>query len=80
MAARIADDIYNGRRRPRDFAVFYRVNALSREFELALRRHGVPFQLIHSVEFFQRKEIKDITALPAFGEQPARRGGVFASD
>ncbi len=62
VAARIADDIYNGRRRPRDFAVFYRVNALSREFELALRRHGVPFQLIHSVEFFQRKEIKDLIA------------------
>ncbi len=60
IAARIAGEIRNGRRRPRDFAVFYRVNALSRSFELALREQGVPFQLIQGVEFFQRKEIKDI--------------------
>jgi DNA helicase-2/ATP-dependent DNA helicase PcrA len=60
IARRIADDIHSGRRRPRDFAVFYRVNALSRAFELALRDQGVPFQLVRGVEFFQRKEIRDI--------------------
>ncbi len=59
-AARIADDVHAGRRRPRDFAIFYRVNALSRAFEFALRERGVPYQLIHGVEFFQRKEIKDV--------------------
>lgn len=62
IAARIAGEIRSGRRRPRDFAIFYRVNALSRSFELALREQGVPFQLIQGVEFFQRKEIKDILA------------------
>jgi DNA helicase II / ATP-dependent DNA helicase PcrA len=60
IAARMAEEIRQGRRKARDFAVFYRVNALSREFELALRQHGVPFQLINSLEFFQRKEIKDL--------------------
>ncbi|MBN2578327.1 MAG: UvrD-helicase domain-containing protein [Pirellulales bacterium] len=60
IAARMAEEIRQGRRRAGDFAVFYRVNALSREFELALRQHGVPFQLVNSVEFFQRKEIKDL--------------------
>ncbi|MBN2294353.1 MAG: UvrD-helicase domain-containing protein [Pirellulales bacterium] len=60
IAARIADDIRHGVRRARDFAIFYRVNALSRAFELALREVGVPFQLIHGLEFFQRREIKDI--------------------
>lgn len=60
IAARIADDIHAGRRRPRDFAIFYRVNALSRAFELALREAGVPYQLVRGVEFFQRKEIKDV--------------------
>ncbi len=58
IAAQIAAAIRAGRR-PRDFAVFYRVNALSRAFEFALRDAGVPYQLINGLEFFQRKEIKD---------------------
>ena len=60
IVVRIADEIHAGRRRPRDYAIFYRVNALSRAFELALREHGVPFQMIQGLEFFQRKEIKDV--------------------
>ena len=35
---------------------------LSRAFELALHDAGMPYQLVHGVEFFQRKEIKDILA------------------
>lgn len=62
IAARIADDIRHGVRRARDFAIFYRINALSRAFELALREAGIPFQLIHGLEFFQRREIKDVLA------------------
>ena len=62
IASRIAGEIAAGSRRPRDYAVFYRVNALSRAFELALREHGVPYQLINGLEFFQRKEIKDVLA------------------
>ena len=60
IAARIADEVRRGRRRPRDFAIFYRINALSRAFEFALRDAGVPYQLVHGVEFFGRKEIKDV--------------------
>ncbi|MEN6558420.1 MAG: UvrD-helicase domain-containing protein [Thermoguttaceae bacterium] len=62
IAARIAADIGQGRRRPRDFAVFYRVNALSRSLEIALRELGVPYQMVNGLEFFQRKEIKDVLA------------------
>ncbi len=62
IAAEIADEIAAGRRRARDFAIFYRTNALSRSFELALREAGVPYQMINGVEFFQRKEIKDVLA------------------
>jgi len=62
IAARIAGEIRAGRRRPRDFAVFYRINALSLPFELALREEGVPYQLVQGVEFFQRQEIKDVLA------------------
>ncbi|MCH8047447.1 MAG: UvrD-helicase domain-containing protein [Planctomycetes bacterium] len=60
IAGQIAGAIHSGRRRPRDFAIFYRINALSRSLEFALRDLGVPYQMIHGLEFFQRKEIKDV--------------------
>lgn len=62
IAARIAEEVRRGARRPSDYAVFYRVNALSRAFEFALRECGVPYQMVRGQEFFQRKEIKDILA------------------
>ena len=42
IAARIAADVSAQRRRPRDFAIFYRVNALSRSLEFALKDPGHP--------------------------------------
>ncbi len=65
---------------PRDFAVFYRVNALSRAFEFALRELGVPYQMVNGLEFFQRKEIKDILAYLHLLNNPQRRGGLAAGD
>ncbi|MGO9114278.1 MAG: ATP-dependent helicase, partial [Thermoguttaceae bacterium] len=62
IAGEIAGEITAGRRSARDFVIFYRTNALSRSFELALREAGVRFQMINGVEFFQRKEIKDVLA------------------
>ncbi len=62
IAAYIADEIRAGRRRPRDFAIFYRVNALSRSLEFALRDLGVPYQMVNGLEFYQRREIKDVLA------------------
>ena len=46
----------------RDFAVMYRTNAQSRVLEDALRRQTIPYRLIGGVEFYQRKEIKDVLA------------------
>lgn len=62
IAAQIASAIYKGGRRARDFAVFYRINALSRQIEHALREHVIPYQIVNGLEFFQRKEIKDVLA------------------
>ena len=62
IAATIASEVQSGRRRPRDFAIFYRTNALSRQFEHALRDHVVPYQIVNGLEFYQRKEIKDVLA------------------
>jgi len=71
IVARIADQTNRGRRRARDFAVFYRVNALSVAFERALRERGIPFQMVHGLEFFQRKEIKDLVAYLQLVANPA---------
>ncbi len=43
-----------------DMAVFYRMNALSRVMEDELRRAGVPYVMARGVEFYNRKEIKDV--------------------
>jgi DNA helicase II / ATP-dependent DNA helicase PcrA len=43
-------------------AIFYRMNSLSRLMEDALRRLGIPYQIARGVEFYNRKEIKDVLA------------------
>ena len=62
IAGRISSEIESGRRNAGDFAVFYRVNALSRSVEAALRNAGIAYQMVHGLEFFKRKEIKDCLA------------------
>lgn len=62
IAGHVAAAVRSGRRRPADFALFYRINALSRAFETALRELGVPYQIVSGLEFYQRQEIKDLLA------------------
>ncbi len=45
-----------------DFAILYRTNAQSRVFEEKLVRMGISYILIGGTRFFERKEIKDMTA------------------
>ena len=44
------------------FAVLYRTNAQSRSLEDSFRRMGIPYNLIGSVRFYDRKEVKDVLA------------------
>ena len=60
IADAIALAIQKGERRPRDFAILYRANYLSRSLEHSLRSVGVPYQVVNGHEFYQRKEIKDV--------------------
>jgi DNA helicase-2/ATP-dependent DNA helicase PcrA len=52
-------------------AIFYRINALSRVMEDALRRAGVPYQIARGVEFYNRREIKDVLAYLRVVANPA---------
>lgn len=44
------------------FAVLYRTNAQSRALEEMCLKFGVPYQLVGGIQFYERKEIKDMLA------------------
>ena len=46
----------------RDFTVLYRTNAQSRAIEEAFLKANLPYKIIGTVKFYERKEIKDILA------------------
>ncbi len=43
-----------------DFAILYRTNAQSRNFEESLLRFNIPHKVYGGIAFYQRKEIKDV--------------------
>jgi DNA helicase II / ATP-dependent DNA helicase PcrA len=56
----------------KDFAILYRSNALARAFEAALMKYtwsdhgqwtrGIPYHIFGGVEFYERREVKDLCA------------------
>lgn len=65
-AERIVMDIRNGHQQENisynDYAILYRTNAQSRLFEEKLVQYNIPYKLVGGVNFYSRKEIKDILA------------------
>lgn len=57
----------------RDVAVFFRVNAMSRQLEQAFLRFRIPFQLATGVGFYERAEVKDLLAYLRLIHNPADR-------
>jgi DNA helicase-2/ATP-dependent DNA helicase PcrA len=62
IARSIQEAVTGGRRGFRDFAIFVRVNALSRALESAFIKRRVPYQIVRGLAFFERKENKDVLA------------------
>ena len=48
--------------RPDQITVLYRTHAQSRSVEEAMLKYGIPYKIIGGVNFYQRREIKDILA------------------
>jgi DNA helicase-2/ATP-dependent DNA helicase PcrA len=54
-----------------EIAVLYRTNAQSRQLEEAFRRERIPYQVVGSLQFYARKEIKDVVAYLKLAANPA---------
>ncbi len=64
-AEQVAREIHQARQQGQklsEFAIFYRMNAQSRALEEAFRLYGLPYLVVGSTRFFDRREIKDMMA------------------
>ncbi|MBM4084495.1 MAG: DUF3553 domain-containing protein, partial [Planctomycetes bacterium] len=70
IGAEIASLLCNGTK-PHDVAIFYRTNAQSRNIEQALLSRRIPYTIVGGLEFFERREIKDVLAYLRVCANPA---------
>jgi ATP-dependent DNA helicase UvrD/PcrA len=62
IAKHIKKDISKNKLSLNDFAILYRTNAQSRAMEDIFRKEKIPYRIIGGVEFYKRKEVKDLIA------------------
>lgn len=58
----IRKEVNAGRGKYQDYAVLYRTNAQSRILEEKFVAVGVPYKIVGGINFYSRREIKDILA------------------
>ncbi len=58
----ITNQVADGRRSYRDFAILYRMNAQSSNIERAFAKSGIPYRMLGGLRFTDRKEIRDVVA------------------
>ena len=62
IVSSIEKEIKLNKRTFNKFAVLYRTNAQSRALEESFIRQGIPYNIIGSVRFYERKEVKNVLA------------------
>jgi DNA helicase-2/ATP-dependent DNA helicase PcrA len=62
VADRIEQLKYEKKLSYEDFAVIYRANLFSRQFEEALRREKMPYTVVGGTSYFEHREIKDLAS------------------
>ncbi|MFC3932306.1 DNA helicase PcrA [Streptococcus dentapri] len=60
IASTIDQQVGEGGRDFKDFAVLYRTNAQSRTIEEALLKSNIPYTMVGGTKFYSRKEIRDL--------------------
>ncbi len=58
--AQIIKDLLSRGISPKDIAVLFRINALSRSLEEEFNRAQIPYVLVGAIRFYERSEIKDV--------------------
>lgn len=70
----IADEIETLRARDslawEDFAILFRANAQSRQLEMAMREHHIPYRMVGTKSFFDRREVKDLLSYLQMMDNP----------
>jgi DNA helicase-2/ATP-dependent DNA helicase PcrA len=69
--AQEVDRLHNKDLPYKDFAVLYRTNAQSRNFEEAFSSREIPYRVLGGLRYYDRKEIKDIMSYMRLVQNPA---------
>ena len=67
----IVQKINNEHVQPRDIAILFRTNEQPRLFETELRKAKVPYVMLGTQSFFDRKEVRDLVSYLKWIEQPS---------
>lgn len=65
------DRLKSSEKQYKDFAVLYRTNAQSRNFEEALSAREIPYRVLGGLRYYDRKEIKDIMSYMRLVQNPS---------
>lgn len=71
VSSRIQKQVRENNKNYKDVGILYRVNAQSRVIEEGLMREGIPYKIFGGLKFYDRKEIKDITAYLRLIQNPS---------
>ena len=73
IAREIREAVDNSDRTYADFAIFYRVNSLTQQLEIALNRRRIPVQMAQGAKFLDRAEVRDLVGYLRLIANPSDR-------